>query len=566
MFLTTRWSLRLPRLIYRPLSTSNRPRGRPLKNSLNKSPPSQFVRSQKQPQEPVPAQPSSDPSKIEAVSTALSQASDADNNLLTPVHIPEDPHGVLKENHPAVSLLHNSSIIVQRQIEMMNVFLGFEQANRYVIMDPHGNHIGYLAEQEHGMGNAIARQMLRTHRSFTTHVFDKHEQEVLRFHRPFSWISSRIRVYDAQNDTESYSPSTSLQGTSVGSIASQTSSHISSIPLSQMRIIGSAEQEWAPLRRKYNLFLARNLNQTQPDPNLPQLTSGDLPLSNSKALQVVEGDSRETGMMQFARVDEPFLSWDFTLLSEDQRLLGSVNRNFAGFAREIFTDTGVYALRMDAAGLASEPSHIISKTSARHKEDIQLTPGMTLDQRAVMLATAVSIDFDYFSRHSSQTGGMGFMPLWFPMGGGEAAGGAAAGGAAEAGAVGAGTAEAGTAMGEVGSVARGVGSGEGAIAGAGTMAGYEAMQRGRGSSPQPNEEESKGDPFGAGGDPRDGDSPWASDEDSHWFGDDSPGSSSGPEDGGSNLSSGSQGPQGGDGGGGEGGGWMDSFGDFFGGD
>jgi hypothetical protein len=500
----------------------------------------------------------------------LSQASDAGNDLLTPVHIPEDPHGVLKENHPAVSLLNNSSVVIQRQLEMMNVFLGFEQANRYVIMDAQGNHIGYLAEQEHGMGNAIARQMFRTHRSFTTHVFDKHEQEVLRvrsmishntshtvqsvsfvltmfqFHRPFSWISSRIRVYDALSDTE--------QGSSTGSLATQTSSHISSIPLAQMRVIGSAEQEWAPLRRKYNLYLARSLNQAQHNPNALQLSSGDLPLSNSKDLQVVEGDTRSVGMMQFARVDEPFLSWDFTLLSEDQRLLGSVNRNFAGFAREIFTDTGVYALRMDAAGLASEPSHLISKTSAQHEDGVQSTPGMTLDQRAVMLATAVSIDFDYFSRHSASTGGMGFMPLWFPMGG------EAAGGAAEAGAAGAGAGEAGTAVGEAGSGAVGnMARGEGAAAGVGTMAGYEAMQRGRGEQQQavPKDDASP---------TSDLDDPWASEQDSHWPGDNSPSNGPGQGDGGSNFPQDTQGPQGGGGEGGGDGSWFDSFSDFFGDD
>ena len=33
--------------------------------------------------------------------------------------------------------------------------------------------------------------------------------------------------------------------------------------------------------------------------------------------------------------------------------------------------------------------------------DVERTVGvLTLDERAVMLATAVSIDFDYFSRHS----------------------------------------------------------------------------------------------------------------------------------------------------------------------
>ena len=57
---------------------------------------------------------------------------------------------------------------------------GFEQANRYVIMDPQGNHIGYMAERELGIRNMMARQWFRTHRSFTTHVFDRNEVEVLR--------------------------------------------------------------------------------------------------------------------------------------------------------------------------------------------------------------------------------------------------------------------------------------------------------------------------------------------------------------------------------------------------
>jgi hypothetical protein len=406
-----------------------------------------------------------EPSKVDAVSNALATTPNSENNLVSPVYIPEDPHGVLKETHPAMRLLDNSTLIIQRQLEMMNVLMGFEQANRYVIMDPHGNHIGYLAEQEHGIGNAVVRQMLKTHRSFTTHVFDKEEKEVLRFHRPFSWINSRIRVYDAVGNDAAYTSSNTLQGTSAGSIVSQTSSNISSIPLRDMRIIGSAEQEWAPLRRKYNMFLARSLEDDAAGPNTPQIASGDLPLSSSKAVAVVDGDAREVGMQQFARVDEPFLSWDFSLKSEDSRLIGTVNRNFAGFAREIFTDTGVYALRMDSAGTEAEQSEPVS--------------GMTLDQRAVMLATAVSIDFDYFSRHSSSGVG-GMWPMWMPwFGGGEAAGGVAAGeaGAAGAGAVGA-VGESGVAA-EAGAAARGLGSAEGVATGAATMAGYEAMQRGR---------------------------------------------------------------------------------------
>ena len=127
-----------------------------------------------------PAQAAGKSSSIDAVSSALQNASPQDNNLLAPVHIPEDPDGVLKEKHPAAALLANSAIVVQRQLELMNVMLGFEQANKYVILNGQGEHIGYIAERDLGMGNMMARQMFSTHRSFTTHVFDKHEKEVLR--------------------------------------------------------------------------------------------------------------------------------------------------------------------------------------------------------------------------------------------------------------------------------------------------------------------------------------------------------------------------------------------------
>jgi hypothetical protein len=47
----------------------------------------------------------------------------AKNTLLAPVHIPEDPNGVLKESHPAINILANSGVVVQRQLEMMNVMM-----------------------------------------------------------------------------------------------------------------------------------------------------------------------------------------------------------------------------------------------------------------------------------------------------------------------------------------------------------------------------------------------------------------------------------------------------------
>lgn len=221
---------------------------------------------------------------------------------------------------------------------------------------------------------------------------------------------------------------------------------LSNIPQENMRIIGETQQEWAALRRKYNLFSYRSPPASRSSFDDPQVTEDTLAVSSP---------APEGTYHQFAYVDEPFLSWDFSLCSSDSRLLGSVNRNFAGFGRELFTDTGVYALRMDSAAEATaDPA---PDAEPEGKQSI-LGPveGMTLDQRAVMLATAVSIDFDYFSRHSGHGSGMP-LPMWFPFGGG--------GG------------EAGAEAGEMAGAETGAAVGGGAMAGAGTMAGYEAMQR-----------------------------------------------------------------------------------------
>lgn len=115
-----------------------------------------------------------------SVSNVLANTDDAANNLLAPVHIAEDANAILRSSHPATNILAQSGLVVNRQIEMMNIFLGFEQANRYIIMDPHGNHVGYMAEHDGGFGKALSRQAFRTHRPFTTHVFDRDQKEVLR--------------------------------------------------------------------------------------------------------------------------------------------------------------------------------------------------------------------------------------------------------------------------------------------------------------------------------------------------------------------------------------------------
>lgn len=44
------------------------------------------------------------------------------------VIVPDDPNGVLNNSHAAASILAHPSLVVVRQLEMMNVFLGVSRS------------------------------------------------------------------------------------------------------------------------------------------------------------------------------------------------------------------------------------------------------------------------------------------------------------------------------------------------------------------------------------------------------------------------------------------------------
>ncbi|KAF9345945.1 hypothetical protein BGX34_004347 [Mortierella sp. NVP85] len=345
----------------------------------------------------------------------------------TPAVVPEDPFGVLQPHDTASKLLSQPALIMTRQIEMLNVLVGFEQANRYAIVDPSGTPVGYIVEEDTSMVKAMSRQVFRTHRPFKASVLDLEGNVVLKIHRPFAFINSRIMISSPDD-----------------------------------RLIGEVQQEWHLVRRRYNLFTIE-----QPDPET-------IPKDDQTTAISAERDLTGRGMnrQQFARIDGGFLALDFDMQDEQGRRMASVNRNFVGFARELFTDSGQYALRFDAAviqdlqqeqGLGATPAvapltssstntttaaAVASEQAMQQAKEIQANKdemalaqlesrgGLTLDQRAIMLACAVSIDFDYFSRHS---GHGGIMPVMMPYGhvpsnsssdGMEGAGGAVAGGVA----------------------------------------------------------------------------------------------------------------------------------------
>jgi len=396
----------------------------------------------------------------------LAETKPADNPLLTPVHIRENVKAALKSDHPAANILTQPGLVVQRHHEILGMFSKLEESTKFVILDPRGNHLGYMAEHDGTFQKISPGQMFRTHRTFTTHVFDRHLREVLRVHRPSSSMSTQVRVYDA------------LERNSIFQRANNVSQ--SELSVEAMPIIGEARSQGISANRKYDLFLPE-----------PGSISTIKPKAQSSDLQYQQ--ARQIGMMpafaQFAHIDKPFSSLDFPVTAENGQLIGFVNRSFRGISQEIFDFAGAYVLRLDCAGHeqqmwienpSSQPGTVDAMDSnipGKNGNSFELM----LDQRAVMLGAAVALNFDYFSRPITDDG-IAFIPIPIPIPGGAAPIGAGAGagtGAAGVGEVGAVVGGAGRA---VGGAAAGEGFGGGAIAGAGALAGYDAMQRGMGQN------------------------------------------------------------------------------------
>ncbi|XP_021725916.1 altered inheritance rate of mitochondria protein 25-like [Chenopodium quinoa] len=128
--------------------------------------------------------------------------------------------------------------------------------------------------------------------------------------------------------------------------------------------IGVVHQRWHPWKRIYDLYL---------------------------------------GNKQFAVVENPgFWNWTYTIKDFDGNVLADINRNWRGFGFELLTDAGQYVIRFES----SDPA--LKTGLAEEVEDLKIARPLTLSERAVVLALAVSLDNDFFS----QNGGSGSWILY----------------------------------------------------------------------------------------------------------------------------------------------------------
>lgn len=103
------------------------------------------------------------------------------------------------------------------------------------------------------------------------------------------------------------------------------------------------------------------------------------------------------GKEQFATVDSGFLAVDFDMRDIDGHKLASVNKDFTGFARELFTDARQYVLRLDPSfGFHSDGVLVSDAATLNLPEEEHSDIKLGMRERAVILAAAVAIDFGTF--------------------------------------------------------------------------------------------------------------------------------------------------------------------------
>lgn len=96
---------------------------------------------------------------------------------------------------------------------------------------------------------------------------------------------------------------------------------------------------------------------------------------------------------QFASVDSGFLAVDFDMRDIEGRKIASVNKDFTGFARELFTDARQYVIRMDPSYGLEHDATLVSDAATLGTSTEDLGAKVGHRERAVILASAIAVDF-----------------------------------------------------------------------------------------------------------------------------------------------------------------------------
>jgi len=193
----------------------------------------------------------------------------------------------------AVQVLNHNALVISRNYEFLNIFMGFEQANQYKIMDEQGNVVGYIAEESSAF-KALVRNLFTTHRSFKATVMDTEGNIILTIRRPFYFLNSLMYIEDAKGE-----------------------------------VLGEIHQRWHIWRRKYDLYINKQQIGQIDSPFL----SWDFAIQDSqgKSLALVDKNwtnfGREifTDANQYAiKMAEPFVQNDKPLTLAERAIIISM--------------------------------------------------------------------------------------------------------------------------------------------------------------------------------------------------------------------------------------------------
>ncbi|XBW38553.1 hypothetical protein QEN19_004141 [Hanseniaspora menglaensis] len=238
--------------------------------------------------------------------------------------------------HP---LLNEPTLVIKREIEYMNLILGFEQRNIYRIYNANGLELGVFKEEENGIWSAIKRQLMRTRRPFKMQFWPSlqdYYDPSIQIERNFKFINSHVQC--VLNDGNS-----AFNG----------------------EVVAESKQIWHMWRRKYELFAKYDLQDNFID--------------------------------KFAECNSPLLSWEFYNKNQVGLISSGVDRNWSGLGLEFLTDVGTYVVRFD-------PN--LSFNGLIDPMFVDGAKQLTAEERLALICQCISIDFDYFSRHSNSGGFM----------------------------------------------------------------------------------------------------------------------------------------------------------------
>jgi len=200
-------------------------------------------------------------------------------------------------------------LFVQQKKEWIEIVVDWETGNKYAILDPNKNPLGYMAEESGGFWNHIKRVLLRSHRPFLVRILNPSGHPLLKLNRAFFWFFSDLDVVDSEGSR-----------------------------------LGSVHRRFGIIYKKYDLKDA-------------------------------------TGQI-FARISSPIWRWwTFPILDTTGEPRAVISKRWGGALREIFTDADTYRV------------------------EFGMHP-WTWEQRAIIFAASVSIDFDFFENNQGKSGGV----------------------------------------------------------------------------------------------------------------------------------------------------------------